>query len=390
VASDEKGFAALMDELDAGAPARGPRVGDEVTGTIAALDPTTVFVDVGVKAEAILERSEIDETKSPVAVGDKVTAFVVSKKGGQISLRTNLARGGDAAALKQAHETGMPVIGKVSAVNKGGLEVEIGGVRAFCPMSQIDIIRIEEPAVFVGQELECLVTKFEEEGGGRSNVVVSRRALIERQRKILAAETLATLSVGSTVRGKITRIMDFGAFVELGGIEGLLHKSELGFGRVDDPNEVLSVGDIVDALVKRIEPSKEPGRPDRISLSLKALMKDPWDEIVASLPKGSKRSGKVVRLEPFGAFVALADGLEGLVHISEIIDGRRLNHPREAVSVGQEIEVVVLEIDNERKRVALSMKQVATHQEAAQASGYKPAAQSLGTFADLFNKKKHR
>jgi len=386
---DNKGFAALMAEMGAEAPSRGPSVGDQVTGTVVAIDGQTVFVDVGAKAEAVLERSELDD-EHPVKVGDSLKAFVVARKGGQISLGMRLGRGDDAAALQQAHDAGMPVLGKVSAVNKGGLEVDVGGMRAFCPLSQIDIARVDDPAIYVGQELEFAVTKLESEGKGRFNVVVSRRVLLEKQRASLAAETLSKLAVGAIVRGKVSHIKEFGAFVDLGGLDGLLHKSELGFGRVVKTEDVVSVGDVVEAQVTRIEPPREPGQSSRISLSLKALQKDPWDELVATVPKGAQRTGKVVRLESFGAFIELADGLDGLVHVSELAD-RRVGHPREVVSPGQEVDVVVLDIDSERRRLALSMKQVAAQQEAAQAAGYRPASkQSLGTFADLMKKKHNR
>ena len=382
-----KGFADLMGELEASRPSRGPSVGDEVHGCVVALDAQTVFVDVGAKAEALLERSDIDESESELKIDDTVKAYVVSRKGGQIVLRTRLGRGDDGSALKQAYEGRMPVLGKVTGVNKGGLEIDVGGVRCFCPMSQIDIARVEDPGAWVGKELELRVTKYEEERGGRANVVVSRRVLLEEQRRELAAETLSKLAVGATVRGKVSRLKDFGAFVDLGGIEGLLHVSELGFDRSKKVEDVVGVGDIVEVQITKIEPSKEEGRPDRISLSLKALQKDPWDELSQTLPKGAKRKGTVVRMEPFGAFVDVG-GIEGLVHISEITAEKRINHPREVLSLGQEVEVVVLDIDNERRRIGLSVKQVAAQTEKQQAAGYKPASkQSLGTFADLMKDK---
>ncbi len=355
MADETKGFAALMGEMGAETPARGPSVGDNVEGVIVAIDAATVFVDVGAKAEAILEKSDLDPD-APPKVGDRIKAFVVSRKGDQILLKTRLGRGDDASAIQRAMDAQIPVLGKITGVNKGGLEVDVNGVRAFCPLSQIDIARVEDPAGFVGKELEFRVTRFEDEGGGRVNVVVSRRALLEAQRSSLAKETLARLELGAVVRGKVSRIKEFGAFVDLGGLEGLLHKSELGFGRNVKVEDAVSIGDVVEAQVTKIEPATEPGRPDRVSLSLKALQKDPFENL--GMQKGSRCKGRVVRLEPFGAFVQLADGVEGLVHVSELSD-RRVSHPREVVSVGDEIEVVVLEVDVERRRVGLSIKQVA-------------------------------
>lgn len=387
MADESKGFAALMGEMGAEAPARGPSVGDNVTGVIVAVDASTVFVDVGAKAEAILEKSELDPD-TPPKVGDRIKAFVVSRKGDEILLKMRLGRGDDASAIQGAMEAQIPVFGKITGVNKGGLEVDVNGVRAFCPLSQIDIARVEDPGSFVGKELEFRVTRFEDEGGGRVNIVLSRRVLLEAQRSSLAKETLARLELGAVVRGKVSRIKEFGAFVDLGGLEGLLHKSELGFGRNVKVENSVSIGDVVEAQVTKIEPATEPGRPDRISLSLKALQKDPFDDL--GMIKGSRRKGRVMRLEPFGAFIELGDGIEGLVHVSELSD-RRVNHPREVVSVGDTVDVVVLEVDSDRRRVGLSIKQVASQEEAAQASGFKPAStNSLGTFADLMKKKLNR
>jgi len=384
MAEEKKGFAAMFEEGGATKRTRTVRAGEEVTGTIVALNDETAFVDLGAKSEGVLDRSELvdDEGNGP-EIGDTVKAHVASTKDGQIVLRIKMGRGDDAAELQRAFEHKIPVQGKVSGVNKGGLEVEIGGVRAFCPMSQIDIQRVEDPGSWIGRELEFRITKFEA-GRGRPDVVLSRRDLLEEQRKELAAKTLASLEVGAVVRGKVTRLMDFGAFVDLGGLEGLLHKSELGFGRVDHPKNVLSEGDVVEVSVTKIESTDDPRKSDRISLSLKALQKDPFEQM--SLSAGAIAKGKVVRLEPFGAFVEVQQGVEGLVHISELSD-RHVNHPRDVVSVGDEVEVTVLEVDESRRRLALSMKQVARRRERGQAESYKGGGQSLGTFADLLKDK---
>ena len=385
-----KGFADMLAEVEGGMTPRSrePRVGEEVTGTVVAVGDEAIFIDLGTKAEAVLERSELDEG-TVVKVGDRLRAHVATVRDGQVVLRTKLGRGDDAAELEHAHSHGIPVVGKVSAVNKGGVEVEIGSTRGFCPVSQLDIERVEDAGAWLGRELEFLILQYERaRGGGRANVVLSRRSLLERKRAEQAVELLATLEVGSTVKGTVTRIKEFGAFVDLGGIEGLIHRSELGFGRVNSVADVLTEGDRVEAQVLKIEPAPEPGRPHRISLSLRALQPDPFDAAGDSLTKGARRRGKVVRLEPFGAFVELADGLEGLIHVSEITAERRINHPREMLEVGQDVEVCILDVEPERRRIALSMKQVATQTEAAQAADFKSAStQSLGTFADLMKKK---
>jgi small subunit ribosomal protein S1 len=386
-----KGFAEMLAEFEGGGARRDPRVGEEVMGRVVSIGEDAVFVDLGAKAEGLLEKSELidGEGHLTVALGDSIRAHVVSARDGNIVLRTRLGRGDDAGnQLERAAESGIPVLGKVQAVNKGGVEVDVAGVRAFCPMSQLDLGFVEDPSSFVGRELEFRVARYERGHGSDANVVLSRRALLEQQRHERRAEIRARLELGALVRGTVTRIKEFGAFVDIGGIEGLLHKSELGFGRVAKVENVLSVGDAVEAQVIRIEPSDDPKRPDRISLSLKSLQKDPWEQ--AHLEKGTRVTGQVVRLEAFGAFVALAGGLEGLLHVSEIGD-QRITHPRDVLKVGQEIEVLVLDVDTAERRVSLSLKQAARARERDEASGYKPASSaSLGTFGDLLKSKTKR
>jgi small subunit ribosomal protein S1 len=278
----------------------------------------------------------------------------------------------------------------VSAVNKGGVEVTMAGVRAFCPMSQLDGGFVDDPSTFIGRKLEFLVTSYQEgrEGRGEPNVVLSRRALVEAERAKQAAEVRSKLEIGGTVTGTVTSLKDYGAFVDIGGIEGMLHVSQLGFARVGHPSQVLSVGQTIDVQITKIEASDNPKRPERISLSLKALQKDPWREAVDGFPIGKKVPGRVTRLESFGAFVAVAEGLEGLVHVSQLATDRRISHPRELLSVGQEIEVVVLEVDPEKRRISLSVKALDAQQEAEQAASFRRASsESMGTFADLMKQK---
>lgn len=365
------------------------RVGDEVTATVVMIGKDSVFLDVGAKAEGILDRGELlDESGAlTVAVGDRVTARVVSTEGGSIALRIKMGHGGDGASeLKSAMDARLPVAGTITAVNKGGVEVEMAGVRAFCPISQLDLKFVEDPGSYVGQKLDFLVTRYEPEGrGGKANVVVSRRALIEEENKKRAEETRSRLEVGATVTGVVTSVKDYGAFVDLGGLEGMLHVTELGFQRVKHPSDVLTAGDTVEVQVIKIEPGE---KHERISLSLKALKEDPFETAAAELVVGQTLRGEVVRAEPFGAFVELPGGAQGLVHVSELGANRRVNHARDVVTVGQLVDVVVLGIDLEKRRISLSMKAVGASQEAAQAREFKPSGGSLGTFADLLGKKK--
>ncbi|MEZ4446657.1 MAG: S1 RNA-binding domain-containing protein [Polyangiaceae bacterium] len=390
MADENKGFAEMFAEMGGAQTTRRPREGEKVTGTIVAINDDSVFVDLGAKAEGVVDRSELlDADGKGPAVGDSVTATVASTKGGQIVLRVKAGRGEDTSELENAYNARMPVVGKVTGVNKGGLEVQVGPVRAFCPLSQIDVARVEDPGAWVGRELEFRITKYKADPR-RPDIVLSRRALLDEARAAHAAATLSNLEVGAVVRGKVTRLKEFGAFVDLGGVEGLIHKSELGFGRVDDPSEVISVGDVVEAQVTKIEVGEDAARQSRIGLSLRALQPDPFESAGAGLAAGSIKKGTVTRLEPFGAFVALADGVEGLVHISEIAE-RRINHPREALSQGDQVEVLILEVDPERRRLSLSIKQVGQQLEKGQAAAYKGGGggggQSLGTFADLLKGK---
>jgi small subunit ribosomal protein S1 len=393
-ADDNKGFADMLAEYEKAAPragrARRPRPGEQVTGRVVNIGADSVFVDVGAKCEAVIDRAELTgaDGELTVALGGTVTARVLTAHEGGIVLRTRAGRGVDTPSeLEQARLCGLPVEGVVKEVNKGGVEVDVAGVRGFCAVSQLDSRYVEDPAAYVGRKLEFRITRYEDGPGGKPNLVLSRRALLEEQAARLASETRKRLEVGAVLSGTVTSIKDYGAFVDLGGLEGMLHISELGFGRVDHPSAVLAVGQAVEVQVLKIEPTSDPRHPERIGLSLKALQDDPWDEAVRSLGPGQELAGKVVRLEPFGAFVSLPQGIEGLVHVSEIGD-KRIAHPREALAVGDEVRVCVLQIDTERRRVSLSIKAVAANAEAAQARAYRPASQaSLGTFADLMKQK---
>lgn len=388
------GFAALLAEFDQrdskNQGTRTPRVGSTVSGRVVALTSESVFIDLGAKSEGVVDREELldEDGKLTVAEGDTLQARVVSVKDGTIMLRKGAAKGGGGAAeLAQAKQLRLPVEGTVSAVNKGGVEVTVAGVRAFCPVSQLDDQYVEDPGSFVGRKLEFRVTDYQE-GRGTPNVVLSRRALLLEEKKERAAETRAKLEVGVVLPGTVRAIKPYGAFVDLGGIEGMLHVSELGFGRVSDPSEILTVGQSLQVQVIKIEQTDDPKRPERIGLSLKALQQDPWAQAATQFPTGKRLKGSVVRMEPFGAFVAVGEGIEGLVHVSEMVADRRITHPREVLSIGDEVEACVLEMDPERHRLSLSLKAVEAQTEADQAKSYKPASQgSLGTFADLLKGK---
>jgi len=379
----------MLAESERGAPKarKRPRVGDQITGKVVSIGKDAVFVDVGGKAEGSLERAQVSdpEGKLLVKVGDTVEARVVADAGGSLTLRVKLGRGPEARGeLQQAQELGIPVEGVVTEVIKGGVSVDVAGVRGFCPASQIDVRFVDDLTVYVGQKLLFRITRYEPR-----NLVLSRRALLEEDNAKRAIETRKKLEPGAVLRGKVVGFKPFGAFIDLGGIEGMLHVSELGYARVEKPEDILSLGQEVEVAVLKIEPGGKDDRvSERISLSLKALANDPWRDTAATLVEGSRVKGKITRLSPFGAFVEIAPAVEGLVHISELGAGRRINHPKEVVSVGQEVEAVVLSIDQERHRIGLSIASSSdgNAEDVAEAAKAHPTAK-FGTFADLLKKR---
>jgi small subunit ribosomal protein S1 len=385
MADDEEDFAAMLAASEVGTKrTKRPKTGDLVKGKIISLGKDTVFVDLGGKAEGTLERSQVSDSEGKllVKIGDTIEARVSADAGGVLTLRVKLGRGPEARAeLQQAQELGIPVEGLVTEVVKGGVSVDVAGVRGFCPASQIDARFVDDLATYIGQRLTFRITRYEPR-----NLVLSRRVLVEEEKEKLATETRKKLEVGVVLRGKVVGFKPFGAFVDIGGIEGMLHISELGYSRVEKPEDVLSLGQEVDVAVLKIEPGD---KGQRISLSLKALATDPWRDATASLVEGLRVKGKITRLQPFGAFVELDPGVEGLVHISELGAGRRINHPKEVVAEGQEIEAVIISIDRERKRIALSIASSsdASAEDVAAASKAQPQSK-FGTLGDLLSRKK--
>ena len=335
-----------------------PEIGEKVRGRILSIGETAAFVDLGGKSEGIIDIAQLRDSAGnlTVAAGDEMEATVTGNdpETGSLVLRRKAARGQDVALeLRQALETGIPVEGVVTAINKGGAEVQVSGMRAFCPLSQLDLRYVENPQQFVGQRLTFRVSRIEP-GKTRPNIVLSRRALLEEDAETKATETRERLQVGTVLKGKVTSLTSYGAFVDLGGLEGMLHVSEIGYSRLAHPGEVLQVGEEVEVQIIKVETGKDERRP-RISLSRRALERDPWGDVADQFPEGTEMAGKVMRMESFGAFVEIAPGIEGLVHISEMGANRRLNHARDAVQAGQEVQVRVLAVDPAKRRISLSM-----------------------------------
>lgn len=326
--------------------------GDRVSGKVSSITEQEVYVDIGGKADAWINKRELSDPAGnlSVAVGDDIRAQVV-----QVGDTIRLSYGALQAnllteSLEQAAANGLPVEGRVDGFNEGGLEVRIGTRRAFCPRSQIDRGFVNEDlSVYVGRKFRFIVTKFDPTG---RNLKVSRRALLEQEAKELATETRARLEVGTVLDGTVRKVMPFGVFVDLGGVDGLVHISELSWERVEDPNTVVKVGEPVTVKITKID-----GKRDRIGLSIRQAAGDPWKDVKERFEEGKTYTGTVTRLADFGAFVALDSGLEGLIHISEFDWNKRIKHPREIVAEGQEVEVAVLEVDPKKRRLSLSLKQ---------------------------------
>jgi small subunit ribosomal protein S1 len=330
--------------------------GEVVTGNVVRIDKDEVLVDIGYKSEGVIPASELSIRKSvdpndEVHLGEEVDAIVLTKEDqdGRLIMSKKRARFEKAwRRIETAAESGEPVEGTVIEVVKGGLIIDLG-VRGFLPASLVDIRRVPNLDEYMGTKIE---TKVIELNRSRNNVVLSRRAVLEEERKEVRQQILDRLQPGLVVEGQISNIVDFGAFVDLDGIDGLIHISELSWSHVNHPSEILTIGDTVKVKVLDIDRDRQ-----RISLGLKQTQEDPWQRIVDTYNVNDELEGKVTKVVTFGAFVEILDGVEGLVHISELAP-HHVESPREIVHPGDEIRVRILEIDSERRRLSLSAKRV--------------------------------
>jgi small subunit ribosomal protein S1 len=330
--------------------------GDIVTGTVVRVDKDEVLVDIGYKSEGVVPANELSIRKSvdpaeEVAVGDVVDALVLTKEDadGRLILSRKRARFERAwQRIEKAAEEGTPVSGNVIEVVKGGLILDLG-VRGFLPASLVDIRRVADLDEFLGQSLECRVIELNR---FRNNVVLSRRAVLEEERRGVREQILDRMNVGDLVTGTISNIVDFGAFVDLEGIDGLIHISELSWSHVNHPSEVLTIGQAVTVRVLDIDRERQ-----RISLGLKQTQKDPWQQVFENRQVNEIVHGQVTKLVSFGAFVEIEEGVEGLIHISELAQ-HHVEDPSEIVRPGQDVNVKIIEIDPERRRLSLSLKRL--------------------------------
>ena len=363
--------------------------GEVITAEVVGIDQNFVTVNAGLKSESLIDVAEFKNAQGEieVKVGDFVTVTIESVENGfgetKLS-REKAKRAADWIALEEAMENGDILSGVINGKVKGGLTVMINSIRAFLPGSLVDVRPVKDTSHFEGKEIEFKVIKLDKK---RNNVVVSRRAVLEatlgEERKAL----LENLQEGSVIKGIVKNITDYGAFVDLGGIDGLLHITDLAWRRVKHPSEVLEVGQEVEAKVLKFDQDKQ-----RVSLGMKQLGEDPWSGLTRRYPQGTRLFGKVSNLTDYGAFVEIEQGIEGLVHVSEMDWTNKNVHPSKVVQLGDEVEVMILEIDESRRRISLGMKQcqanpweefAANHNKGDKISGAVKSITDFGIFVGL-------
>jgi small subunit ribosomal protein S1 len=378
VSEHEEDFAAMF---EASTKARQVKRGETVDGTIVAIGPKVALVNIGGKGEAEIDVAELKDADGDidVNVGDRIQALVVSTTGAIVLSRRGVRNAATQRELEDAFNAGMAVEGKVVQPVKGGYEVRVARERAFCPLSQIDVVRTEDPNVHVGKTYAFRVIEYR---NGGKDVVLSRRKVLEDEQRANADHVRKSIVPGAVITGRVVSVREFGAFVELGaGIQGLLHVSEMGWTRVTNPNEIVAQGDQVTVKVLRVDEATQ-----KISLGLRQLQDDPWSTVRSKYQTGQVYKGRVARMADFGVFVELDSEFTGLIPITETGLDRNADL-RKAFSVGSEVDVAVLEVDAANRRIRLSKKAVAEMQEQAEVREYteRPAAApgpSVGSLAE--------
>lgn len=386
-ASGEESFADMFDKSFVQRSRLEP--GQMVDTTIVKISGDWIFLDLGGKGEGYLERKEmLDEAGNlTVKEGDRIRAYFMSSENNEMHFTTKIGSGPEKEnQLEDAWKNRIPVDGTIAREIRGGYEMKIGGtVRAFCPFSQMGLRRDENPADFIGKSLTFNIVEYSE---GGKNIVVSRKPILEQEKRERKEALKASLTEGAKVRGKVTSIQKFGAFVDIGGVEGLLPISEMAWGRIEKVNDILSVGQEVEVIIIKLDWDN-----DRYSFSLKDTLPNPWDLVEETYPIGSFHTGTVARITNFGAFVTLKDGVDGLIHISKITAARRINHPREVLKEGQIVEVQVEAVDRSQRRISLASADLrrSEEEEAATMKDFRQKAaeepQNLGTLGDMLKTK---
>jgi small subunit ribosomal protein S1 len=364
-------------------------VGEKINTSIVKITSEWIFLDLGAKSEGYLDKKELmdEEGNLTAKEGDSITAYFVSSRHGEKLFTTKLLTSKSVDDfLFNAYENKIPLEATVEKEIKGGFSIRINAnASGFCPYSQMDMRRIDDVAAYVGKKFEFVVAEYSENG---RNIILSRRPLLEKIEQEKKSALKESLQKGMSVSGVVASVQKFGAFIDLGGIQALLPVSEMGWGRVDDPKVLYSPGDKVEAVVINID-----WESNRITLSAKATLPNPWDEVVRKYAEGSVLKGKVSHLTNFGAFVTIEDGVEGLLHISKIARGKKIKHAGDVLKAGEEIEIRIEKIDRENKKISLTLASddkdhsIATEEEDFRGYlGKSPKA--MGTLGDLLKKKK--
>ena len=340
-------------------PVRTVEIGDEVEATVIGFDKDYIFLDLGTRLDGLLRKLELmRDGQLTVKEGDRITVYITSQRQGVWQCSTRSGSGetseqkarqiASLVALEEAYTRNTPIEGKVTAVAKGGFEIDVKGVKAFCPISQIDTDYCKNPEDHLNKAYTFEIIQFGEEG---SNVVVSRREYLKHEAKKKAEKLWEKLEEGDIYEGTITSVQDFGAFINIGGIEGLLHISEISYERIENARDVLKAGQTLEIAIINIDRQTR-----KVSFSLKSLMEDPWIAAIKKISVGKEVQGKVVKMKTFGAFIELFPGVVGMIHISRLGTDRRHQHPKEVLNIGDVITMRVLEIDEANRKISLTLE----------------------------------
>ena len=365
--------------------------GDKVEAEVIKILSEWVFIDLGSKSEGCIARDEFvdEEGRITLKEGDRIDAYFLSSKENEMLFTTRLSGGSTASGLlEEAYYNKIPVEGFVEKETKGGFEIKVGGaVRAFCPFSQMGLKRVENSASYIGQHMIFRIIEYGEEG---RKIIVSNRIILEEEREEQKKSLRESLREGMTVNGEIISVRNFGAFIDIGGLEGLIPISEISWGRVEDISESIFVGQKVDVVVKKVDWDN-----DKFSFSLRDTLPDPWNKAAKKYQEGSVHKGRVSRLVPFGAFVTLEPGIDGLIHISELGKNKRIKHPREILEENQFLEVRILKVDQQENRLSLTV--ASEEPDKDESDDFKKhlsqsgkSSGSFGTFGDILRKKMER
>jgi small subunit ribosomal protein S1 len=384
---DTKSFAEMLEESSLKPKHYSP--GEKIEAMVVKISSEWIFIDLGAKSEGYLDRKEFldDDGNLTIKEGDTITAYFLSSRHSEKLFTTKLQgkKSGDEYLLN-AYRNQIPLTAMVEKEVKGGFSVKISsGTSGFCPFSQMDRRKIDNAADYVGKKFDFVLIEYDEKG---RKIILSRRPLLEQIEQEMIAKLKESLQKGMTVQGVVASVRDFGAFVDIGGVQALLPISEMAWGRVDDIRSLYKPGDTIEAIIINLD-----WENDRITLSFKDTLPDPWNEVVGKYLEGSIHKGKVSRLTDFGAFITLEGGVDGLLHISKLGKGKKIKHARDVLSEGREIDVKIDKIDRDNKKISLDLasnsedKKAASDEEGGDYRDYMPKSpKTMGTFGDILSK----